>query len=170
MTDRPTSYSYEDLIRCAKGEMLGPGNPQLPMPPMLMMDRITHISGEGGEHGKGLIEAEYDITDDRWFFECHFVGDPVMPGCLGLDAVWQLSGFFLGHLGGEGKGRALGVGEVKFSAMVTPKTKKLKYIINPKRVIMRRLIMVIADGIVQADGETIYEMTDLKVGLFKEEA
>ncbi len=170
MTDRPSSLSFDDLISCAKGEMFGPGNPQLPMPPMLMMDRITHISEDGGEHGKGEIIAEYDVTPDRWFFECHFHGDPVMPGCLGLDAMWQLSGFFLGWLGGQGKGRALGVGEVKFTDMVTPANKLLQYRIIPKRVIMRRLIMVIADGQMLADGKVIYEAKDMRVGLFKPEA
>ena len=168
MTERPSSLSYDDLICCAQGKMFGPGNPQLPMPPMLMVDRIIHIAQEGGVHGKGSIEAEYDITPERWFFDCHFVGDPVMPGCLGLDALWQLTGFFMGWLGCEGKGRALGAGEIKFTGMITPKTKKITYKIMPKRVITRRLIMTVADGIVLADSEQVFEALDMKVGLFKE--
>jgi 3-hydroxyacyl-[acyl-carrier protein] dehydratase / trans-2-decenoyl-[acyl-carrier protein] isomerase len=142
----------------------------LPLPPMLMFDRITKISDKGGAEGKGEIEAEFDIHPDLWFFQCHFQGDPVMPGCLGLDALWQLVGFFLGWMGGLGKGRALGVGEVKFTGMVLPTAKKITYAITLKRVIMRKLIIGVADGILKVDGKTIYEAKDLKVGLFLEEA
>ena len=162
-----TAFAYEDLLRCAKGILFGPGNPQLPMPPMLMFDRITRISETGGTHGKGEIIAELDVKPDLWFFGCHFKDDPVMPGCLGVDAMWQLTGFFLGWLGGQGRGRALGVGEVKFSDMVLPSVRKLTYRIDFKRVIMRKLIMAIADGTLEADGKPIYHATDLKVGLFQ---
>jgi 3-hydroxyacyl-[acyl-carrier protein] dehydratase/trans-2-decenoyl-[acyl-carrier protein] isomerase len=133
---------------------------------MLMIDRITHISETGGEYGKGQIVAEFDIKPDLWFFGCHFEGDPVMPGCLGLDGMWQLLGFFLGWIGAQGKGRALGVGEVKFSAMVTPTVKKLEYVINLKRVINRKLVLGMADGIIKADGEIAFTVSDMKVGLF----
>ncbi|MCW5724488.1 MAG: 3-hydroxyacyl-[acyl-carrier-protein] dehydratase FabA [Maricaulaceae bacterium] len=169
MTERPSSLSYEDLLRCARGEMFGPGNAQLPAPPMLMMDRITHISEDGGAYGRGRIEAELDIDPERWFFECHFPGDPVMPGCLGLDAMWQLVGFFLCWSGSPGKGRALGVGEVKFSGQVTPDVKTVRYEIDMKRVIRRSVILSIGDGAVFADGRKIYEAKDLRVGLFKPE-
>lgn len=168
MADRPSSYDYEGLMRCARGELFGPGNPQLPAPPMLMVDRITHISDEGGAHGKGVLEAEFDVRPDAWFFACHFLGDPVMPGCLGLDALWQLTGFHLGWLGLEGKGRALGVGEVKFTGMVTPEIKLIKYKVDVKRVIDRRLKLGIADGTMFADGEPVYTTSDMRVGLFKE--
>lgn len=160
------SFSKEDLLACSRGELFGPGNSQLPAPNMLMMDRIVEINDNGGEHGKGLIVAELDITPDLWFFGCHFPGDPVMPGCLGLDAMWQLVGFFLGWKGGPGKGRALGVGEVKFTGQILPTAKKVTYTINLKRVIMRKLIMGIGDGTVAVDGVPIYHATDLKVGLF----
>ena len=163
---RPSSFSKEDLLACARGEMFGPGNAQLPAPPMLMFDRIVKIAAEGGTHGKGCIEAELDITDDLWFFACHFIGDPVMPGCLGLDAMWQLVGFFLGWSGAPGRGRALGVGEVKFTGQVTPKVEKLVYKIDLKRVIMRKLVMGVGDGLLEADGKPIYEAKDLRVGLF----
>lgn len=163
---RPSSFTKDDLLACARGEMFGPGNAQLPAPPMLMFDRITRIASDGGAHGKGHVEAELDITDDLWFFACHFIGDPVMPGCLGLDAMWQLVGFFLGWSGAPGRGRALGVGEVKFTGQVTPKVEKLVYKIDLKRVIMRKLVMGVGDGLLLADGKPIYEAKDLRVGLF----
>ncbi len=165
-----SSYGYEELLACARGEMFGPGNAQLPYPPMLMFDRITQISETGGEFDKGFVRAELDIHRDLWFFPCHFIGDPVMPGCLGLDALWQLSGFYLGWLGEPGKGRALSTGEVKFTGMVTPATKKVEYGVDFKRVMRGRLVLGIADGWLKADGETIYKATDLRVGLFKEAA
>ena len=161
------NYNLEDLISCAKGEMFGEGNPQLPMPPMLMFDRITNINENGGDNGKGIVIAELDIKPDLWFFDCHFVNDPVMPGCLGLDAMWQLLGFYLGWLGLEGKGRALSVGGVKFSGMVLPTIKKIEYQINLKRVLTSKLILGIGDGLLFADGEIIYKAEDLRVGLFK---
>lgn len=166
MSDTKTSYSYDELILCGKGELFGPGNPQLPLPPMLMFDRITKITVDGGAFDKGYVEAEFDIRPDLWFFDCHFQGDPVMPGCLGLDALWQLTGFFLGHAGGLGSGRALGMGEVKFTGQVLPEVKRVTYKIDIKRFINRKLVMGIADGRVEADGVLIYEATDLKVGLF----
>ncbi len=161
-----SQYDLEDLLACARGEMFGPGNAQLPAPPMLMFDRITQITSDGGAHGKGYVEAELDINPDLWFFACHFINDPVMPGCLGLDAMWQLVGFFLGWSGGPGRGRALGVGEVKFTGQVTPKIEKLVYRIDLKRVIMRKLVMGVGDGVMLADGKLIYEARDLKVGLY----
>ena len=160
------SFSKEELIECGHGTLFGEGNAQLPLPPMLMFDRITHISDEGGAHGKGEIIAELDITPDLWFFGCHFEGDPVMPGCLGLDSMWQLIGFFLGWKGGPGRGRALAAGEVKFTGQVTPKNKKVTYRIDLKRVIMRKLIMGIADASMEVDGKEIYTAKDLRVGLF----
>ena len=161
-----SSYSKEELISCGKGEMFGKGNAQLPLPPMLMFDRIVSITDEGGKHNHGQIIAELDLTEDLWFFGCHFQGDPVMPGCLGLDAMWQLLGFFLGWKGGLGKGRALGAGEVKFSGQVLPTSKKITYNIDLKRVIMRKLVMGIADASMSIDGRLIYQANDLKVGLF----
>ena len=166
MSNFPSSFDRDDLLKCARGELFGPGNAQLPAPPMLMMDRITEISGDGGEHGKGHVIAEFDITPDLWFFDCHFPGDPVMPGCLGLDAMWQLVGFFLGWSGHPGKGRALGVGEVKFTGQILPTAKKVTYEIDMKRVIARSLVMGLGDGVVRVDGRAIYHATDLKVGLF----
>lgn len=163
---RPNQFSYEELLTCGRGEMFGPGNAQLPLPPMLMIDRITHISEEGGANGKGQIRAELDITPDLWFFACHFEGDPVMPGCLGLDAMWQLIGFFLGWAGGPGRGRALGGGEVKFSGQVTPKNKRITYQIDMTRVIKRKLFMGIADCVMSVDGREIYHADSLRVGLF----
>ncbi|MEJ2116876.1 MAG: bifunctional 3-hydroxydecanoyl-ACP dehydratase/trans-2-decenoyl-ACP isomerase [Alphaproteobacteria bacterium] len=160
MADRQESYEYEDLLACGRGELFGPGNPQLPLPPMLMFDRISRITDSGGEHGHGQIVAELDVKPDLWFFPCHFKGDPVMPGCLGLDALWQMLGFFLGWIGGQGKGRAISVGEVKFSGMVVPTIKKVEYIVDLKRVIKRRLTMGIGDGILKADGETNYVAKD----------
>lgn len=164
--EKQASYQREELLQCAQGEMFGPGNAQLPMPPMLMVDRIVKISEDGGQYGKGEIIAELDINPDLWFFECHFPGDPVMPGCLGLDAMWQLVGFFLGWKGGPGRGRALGSGDVKFTGQVTPKAKRVTYRISMKRVIMRKLVMGIADGIMEVDGREIYAAKDLRVGLF----
>ena len=160
------SFSYEELIECAHGKLFGPGNAQLPLPPMLMLDRVTSITADGGEHGKGQVVAELDIKPDLWFFPCHFENDPVMPGCLGLDAMWQLVGFFLGWLGGIGRGRALGVGKVKFSGQVLETAQKVTYIINLKRVIMRKLVIGVADGILQVDGKPIFEADDIRVGLF----
>ena len=162
----PTSFSKDDLLRCARGELFGPGNAQLPAPPMLMMDRITDISEDGGAHGKGHVVAEFDIKPDLWFFPCHFKGDPVMPGCLGLDALWQLTGFHLGWLGLPGRGRALGVGEVKFSEQVLPTTKKVVYGVDFKRIFKSKLVLGIADGWLEADGKRIYEVKDMRVGLF----
>lgn len=160
------SFSYEDIIACGEGKLFGPGNAQLPLPPMLMFDRISEVSKEGGKYGRGVICAELDIRPELWFFDCHFQGDPVMPGCLGLDAMWQLVGFYLGWLGAEGRGRALGSGEVKFSGQVMPDCRLLTYTIDIKRVIMRKLVMGVADGSVSADGQLIYQGKDLKVGLF----
>ncbi len=162
----PTKFDLPDLLACARGEMFGHGNAQLPAPPMLMFDRISQISPSGGAHGKGQITAELDIHRDLWFFDCHFINDPVMPGCLGLDAMWQLVGFFLAWSGAPGRGRAVGVGEVKFSGQVTPKVKKVVYRIDFKRVILRKLVMGVADGVMEADGKPIYEAKDLKVGLY----
>ena len=163
---KPSSYTYDDLLTCARGELFGPGNAQLPLPPMLMFDRITHISETGGASNKGELIAELDIKPDLWFFGCHFHGDPVMPGCLGLDAMWQLLGFHLGWLGGKGRGRALGCGEVKFSGQVLPRHELLTYRINIKRVIMRKLVMGIANATMEVDGREIYAGDDLRVGLF----
>jgi 3-hydroxyacyl-[acyl-carrier protein] dehydratase/trans-2-decenoyl-[acyl-carrier protein] isomerase len=168
MTLDQKSYTREELLACSQGELFGPGNSQLPAPNMLMMDRILNITETGGEFDKGEIQAELDITPDLWFFDCHFPGDPVMPGCLGLDAMWQLVGFFLGWSGGPGKGRALGVGEVKFTGQILPTAKKVTYNIQMKRVIKRKLFMGLADGTVAVDGRVIYEAKDLKVGLFQD--
>jgi 3-hydroxyacyl-[acyl-carrier protein] dehydratase/trans-2-decenoyl-[acyl-carrier protein] isomerase len=170
MAERRSSYEFEDLLECGHGRLFGPGNAQLPLPPMLMFDRIAAISDTGGAHGKGHIVAELAVAGNErldWFFKCHFVGDPVMPGCLGLDALWQLTGFFLGWLGAPGRGRALGVGEVKFTGMVLPTVKKVEYVVDLKRVILRKLKLAIADGVLKADGQTIYTATDMRVGLFE---
>ncbi len=165
-----SSFTYEELIAHGNGELPEQSLSRLPLPPMLMFDRITEISSDGGTYGKGLVVAELDVKPDLWFFDCHFKGDPVMPGCLGLDAVWQLVGFFLSWNGGPGRGRALGVGEVKFAGQVEPQAKLVRYEINIKRVISRRLYMGIADAKVLLDGEVIYTMADLKVGLFGDQS
>jgi len=164
-----SSYTYDDLIISGEQSLFGPGNAKLPLPPMLMIDKISHISDEGGEYGKGKVIAELSVRPDLWFFECHFRGDPVMPGCLGLDAMWQLVGFWLGWSGSPGRGRALGVGEVKFTGQVTQDIKKVVYEIDLKRIIRRSLTLGIADGTMAADGEVIYKTKDLRVGLFKPE-
>lgn len=158
-----SSFDMQGLLDCAHGRLFGPGNPRLPLPPMLMFDRITHISDKGGANDKGQIIAELDIKPDLWFFKCHFESDPVMPGCLGLDAMWQMVGFFLGWVGGKGRGRAAGVGEVKFSDMVLPDAKLITYVIDLKRVIMRKLVLGIADGVMKIDGRVAYEAKDLRV-------
>jgi len=164
--EKPQSFTREELLKSGRGELYGPDNAQLPLPPMLMMDRVIKITDEGGKYGKGEIIAELDITPDLWFFDCHFQGDPVMPGCLGLDAMWQLIGFWLCWAGGPGKGRALGCGEVKFTGQVLPTAKKVTYKLDLKRVIMRKLVMGIADATMEVDGKVIYQASDLKVGLF----
>ena len=165
MTPRKSSYTYDELIACGHSELFGPGNAQLPLPNMLMFDRITEISEDGGNNGKGHVIAELDVNPDLWFFQCHFEGDPVMPGCLGLDAMWQLVGFYLGWLGGPGHGRALGAGEVKFSGQVTNDVKLVTYKVLLKRVIQRKLFMGIADATLEADGKQSYTARNLKVGL-----
>jgi len=165
---KKNSFKYEELIECANGKLFGPGNAKLPSPPMLMFDRITNIEDNKGTYDKGLIEAELDIKEKMWFFDCHFKEDPVMPGCLGLDAMWQLVGFFLGWLGEPGKGRALGVNNVKFTGEVLKNCKKANYIINMKRILKKKGTAVgLADGILLADKKKIYEAENLKVGLFK---
>lgn len=160
-------YEREDLLACARGDLFGPGNAQLPAPPMLMFDTITQITENGGSHGKGYIEAEFAIDPSQWFFDCHFLGDPVMPGSLGLDAMWQLVGFYLGWIGGKGRGRALGCSAVRFTGEVTPAVKTVTYKIEMKRVINRRLVMGIGDGVLEADGQPIYWAEDLRVGLYQ---
>ncbi len=170
MSERSASFSYEDLLACGRGEMFGSGNAQLPLPPMLMFDRITEISETGGDNGKGFIRAELDVKPDLWFFQCHFKGDPVMPGCLGLDGLWQLVGFFLGWSGGQGRGRALGTGEIKLTGQILPTVKKVIYGIEFKRVMRSKLVLGVADGWLSADGQIVYRVSDLKVGLFKDAA
>jgi 3-hydroxyacyl-[acyl-carrier protein] dehydratase/trans-2-decenoyl-[acyl-carrier protein] isomerase len=169
MSERRSSFSYEDLLACGREELFGKGNAQLPLPPMLMFDRITEIFEEGGEYGKGYVRAELDVKPSLWFFDCHFKGDPVMPGCLGLDSLWQMCGFFLGWLDLPGRGRALGVGEVKFADQVLPSVKKVVYGVDFKRVFKSKLVLGVADGFLEADGKRIYEAKDLRVGLFKPE-
>ena len=161
------AFSKEELIACGNGLLFGEGNAQLPTDNMLMVDRITMINNEGGANGKGEITAELDITPDLWFFDCHFKNDPVMPGCLGLDAMWQLVGFYLGWRGNPGRGRALGAGEIKFTGQILPSASVVTYQIDLKRVIERKLVMGIADGTVAVDGKVIYTAKDLRVGLFK---
>jgi 3-hydroxyacyl-[acyl-carrier protein] dehydratase/trans-2-decenoyl-[acyl-carrier protein] isomerase len=167
--EKRSFFGYEDLLACARGELFGQGNAQLPLPPMLMFDRISEIAEAGGEYGKGLVRAVLDLKPDLWFFPCHFKGDPVMPGCLGIDALWQLLGFFLGWGGSPGKGRALGMGEVKFSGQVLPTVKEVIYGIDIKRVMRSKLVLGIADGWLKADGSIIYRAMDIKVGLFRQE-
>ena len=170
MATGKSHYDYDDLIACGHGALFGPGNAQLPLPPMLMFHRITAVTTDGGEFGKGSITAEFDVDPDLWFFRCHFEGDPVMPGCLGLDALWQLTGFYLGWLGEPGRGRALGVGEVKFTGQVTPKVKRVEYGVEFKRVMRSRLKLGIAEGWMKADGAVIYRASGLRVGLFEDDA
>lgn len=159
------SYTKEELLVSGEGKLFGPGNAQLPTPPMLMMDRIPEISLDGGDFGKGHVIGEFDIDPDLWFFQCHFPGDPVMPGCLGLDAMWQAVGYWLGWSGSPGKGRALGVGKVRFTGEITPETKLVRYEIHMKRVKRGKLVLGIANGRVLADGECIYVAEDMRVGL-----
>ena len=166
---RQSSYSYDELIACGEGRVFGPGNARLPLPNMLMMDRITLIANDGGSYGKGCVVAELDVNPDLWFFGCHFRDDPVMPGCLGLDAMWQMVGFFLGWNNLPGHGRALGVGEVKFTGQVTNDVKLVRYEIDIKRVFKSKLVLGVADGRLTADGKEIYTAKDLRVGLFKPE-
>ncbi|TVR48067.1 MAG: 3-hydroxyacyl-[acyl-carrier-protein] dehydratase FabA [Puniceicoccaceae bacterium] len=162
----PQAYTKEEILACGRGELFGPGFARLPKPDMLMFDRILEITSEGGEYGHGFVLAELDIHPDLWFFNCHFEGDPVMPGCLGLDSLWQLIGFYLTWMGNKGKGRALGVGEVKFTGQILPQNEIVTYRIDIKRVITRKLILAQADGSVSVDGRPVYKATDLKVGLF----
>lgn len=168
--DRPSSYDRAALLECAAGRLFGPGNAQLPAPPMMMVDRVTEISAGAGAYKRGRIVAEFDVSPELWFFACHFEGDPVMPGCLGLDAMWQLVGFYLGWTGGLGRGRALGVGEVKFSGQVTPQARLVRYEIDLKRVFSSKLTLGVADGMMSVDEQPIYWAKDLKVGLFSPEA
>jgi 3-hydroxyacyl-[acyl-carrier protein] dehydratase/trans-2-decenoyl-[acyl-carrier protein] isomerase len=165
---RKNTYNLQELMDCAKEKLFGPDNGRLPLPPMLMIDRITHISDKGGDYGKGEIIAELDIKKDAWFFDCHFFSDPVMPGSLGVDAMWQLIGFFLGWIGGQGKGRALGCGQIKFVGQVTPATKLITYHVHIKRIINSKLTMGIADATLMADDKVIYTGANLRVGLFTE--
>ena len=166
---KKTSFSYDDLIACGDGKLFSDGGPPLPSPPMLMFDSIKKISSESGDFNKGEVIAELNINENLWFFNCHFKNDPVMPGCLGLDALWQLLGFHLGWLGGKGSGRALAVGNVKFTGQILPSNKKLIYKLDIKRIIMRKLILGIANGKVICDDDLVYEADDIKVGLFKKD-
>ena len=163
---RKSSYDYQDLLASGHGQLFGEGFPRLPLPNMLMVSRITKITADGGTHGRGQLVAELDVQPDLWFFGCHFEGDPVMPGCLGLDAMWQLIGFFMAWSGQKGRGRALGVGEVKFFGQVLPSAKLVTYEINIRRIITRKLSMGLADGRLLVDGREIYTATDLRVGMF----
>ena len=162
-----SSFDHEQLLACARGELFGAGNARLPSPPMLMFDRITHVAASGGRYGKGVLRAELDIRPDLWFFGCHFAGDPVMPGCLGVDAMWQLAGFFLPWLGEPGRGRALGVGQVKFTGQVLPSARLVRYEVDIRRVMRGKLALVIADGTMFVDDREIYVASDLRVGLFQ---
>ncbi len=164
---RASSYDREQLLACGRGELFGPGHGSLPLPPMLMFDRITEVSEHGGAHGRGHLSGELDIHPGLWFFACHFLGDPVMPGCLGLDAMWQLTGFFLSWLGEPGRGRALGVGQVRFSGQVRPEAKQVRYEIDIRRVMRGKLVLAVADGQTWVDGRLIYTATDMRVGLFQ---
>ena len=166
MSSRASSFDRQALLDCAHGKLFGPGNAQLPLPPMLMMDRVVEISADGGKHSAGFLRAEFDIHPDLWFFACHFEADPVMPGSLGVDALWQLVGFYLGWLGLPGKGRALGAGKVAFSGQVKPSLRLVTYEVDIRRVISRRLVMGIGEGRLLADGKPIYQTDDLRVGLF----
>lgn len=170
MAERKSRFEYEELLACARGELFGPGNAQLPLPPMLMFDRISEIAETGGAHGKGVVRAEFDVKPDLWFFGCHFKGDPVMPGCLGLDALWQMTGFFLGWLGLPGRGRALGVGEVKLTDQVLPIAKKIIYGVDIKRIFKGKLNLAIADGWLETDGKRMYEVANMRVGVIGAEA
>ncbi|NQZ00854.1 MAG: bifunctional 3-hydroxydecanoyl-ACP dehydratase/trans-2-decenoyl-ACP isomerase [Bdellovibrionales bacterium] len=170
MFEKKSTYSREELIQCGEGKLFDAGIPRLPLPPMLMFDRFTEVSESGGVHDKGVIKAELDITKDLWFFECHFRGDPVMPGCLGLDAVWQMLGFYLGWLGNVGKGRALGCGEVKFTDQILPDSELVEYQVDIKRIIARKLVMGVADATVSCGGKVLYNCKDLKVALFNDES
>ena len=164
-----SSYSYEEIIECGKGNLFGKGNAQLPAPPMLMFDRITNVNKDGGVHGKGEITAELDINEDLWFFKCHFLGDPIMPGCLGLDALWQMLGFYLGWLGYPGKGRALGVGEIKFVEEIKPDKELIKYKVSLKKSLNKKGLSIgYGDGQIIHKEKIIYHANDLRVGLFNE--